>query len=144
MLRRPQRTEDRLRAGGEDGAYRCGSLEGGGELKQLPRAQLAEAACGWSASTGRTFSLARTSGSKWTEISGSEQLRSSYGIIAEQRPVFVEYRTVHLDGVRPKSGGVKRQLHPSPRPSDLSPPPSLPIQPVAGLPNSVLPHIFQR
>ncbi len=39
MLRRPQRTEDRLRAGGEDGAYLCGSLEGWGERKQLPRAQ---------------------------------------------------------------------------------------------------------
>ncbi len=39
MLRRPQRTEDRLRAGGEDGAYLCGSLEGGGELNQWPRAQ---------------------------------------------------------------------------------------------------------
>ncbi len=39
MLRRPQRTEARLRAGGEDGAYLCGSLEGGGELNQWPRAQ---------------------------------------------------------------------------------------------------------
>ncbi len=44
MMRRPQRTEDRLRAGGEDGAYLCCSLEGWGELKQLPRAQPAEAA----------------------------------------------------------------------------------------------------
>ncbi len=39
MLRRPHRTEDPLQAGGEDGAYLCGSLEGGGELKQWPRAQ---------------------------------------------------------------------------------------------------------
>ncbi len=39
MLRRPQRTEDRLRAGGEDGAYLCGALEGWGELNQWPRAQ---------------------------------------------------------------------------------------------------------
>ncbi len=46
MMHRPQRTEDRLRAGGEDGAYLCGSLEGWGELKQLPRAQPAKAACG--------------------------------------------------------------------------------------------------
>ncbi len=46
MLRRPQRTEDRLRAGGEDGAYLCGSLEGRGELNQWPRAQPAEAALG--------------------------------------------------------------------------------------------------
>ncbi len=36
MLRRPQRTEDRLRAGGEDGAYLCGSLEGWGEQKNCP------------------------------------------------------------------------------------------------------------
>ncbi len=39
MMRRPQRTKDRLRAGGEDGAYLCGSLEGLGELNQWPRAQ---------------------------------------------------------------------------------------------------------
>ncbi len=38
-MRRPQRTEDRLRAGGEDGAYLCGALEGWGELNQWPRAQ---------------------------------------------------------------------------------------------------------
>ncbi len=38
-MRRPQRTEDRLRAGGEDGAYLCVSLEGWGELNQWPRAQ---------------------------------------------------------------------------------------------------------
>ncbi len=36
MLRRPQRTEARLRAGGEDGAYLCGSLEGGGEQNNCP------------------------------------------------------------------------------------------------------------
>ncbi len=36
MLRRPQRTKDRLRAGGEDGAYLCGSLEGGGEQTSGP------------------------------------------------------------------------------------------------------------
>ncbi len=46
MLRRPQRTEDRLRAGGEDGAHLCGSLEGRGELNQWPRAQPAAAALG--------------------------------------------------------------------------------------------------
>ncbi len=57
MMHRPQRTEDRLRAGGEDGAYLCGSLEGGGELKQWPRAQLAEAVFGWCASTGWTAAL---------------------------------------------------------------------------------------
>ncbi len=45
MLRRPQRTEDRLRAGGEDGAYLCGSLEGGGEQNSCPaRSQAAAAA----------------------------------------------------------------------------------------------------
>ncbi len=58
MLRRPQRTEARLRAGGENGAYLCGSLEGGGELKQWPRAQPSGSRCGWSASTGRTTSFA--------------------------------------------------------------------------------------
>ncbi len=36
----------RAAAGGEDGAYLCGSLEGWGELKQLPRAQPAAAALG--------------------------------------------------------------------------------------------------
>ncbi len=46
MLRRPQRTEDRLRAGGEDGAYLCGSLEGGGELNKCPARSQAEAALG--------------------------------------------------------------------------------------------------
>ncbi len=46
MMRRPQRTEDRLRAGGEDGAYLCGSLEGWGERKQWPGAQPVESACG--------------------------------------------------------------------------------------------------
>ncbi len=35
-MRRPQRTEDRLRAGGEDGAYLCGSLEGWGEQTNGP------------------------------------------------------------------------------------------------------------
>ncbi len=34
----------RVAAGGEDGAYLCGALEGGGELNQWPRAQPAEAA----------------------------------------------------------------------------------------------------
>ncbi len=46
MLRRPQRTEDRVRAEGEDGAYLCVSLEGWGELNKWPRAQPAEAALG--------------------------------------------------------------------------------------------------
>ncbi len=46
MMRRAQRTEARLRAGGEDGAYLCGSLEGWGKLKQWPRAQQAEAVFG--------------------------------------------------------------------------------------------------
>ncbi len=46
MMHRPQRTEDRLRAGGEDGAYLCGSLKGWGELNQWPSAQPAEAALG--------------------------------------------------------------------------------------------------
>ncbi len=36
MLRRPQRTKDRLRAGGEDGAYLCGSLEGWSEQTNCP------------------------------------------------------------------------------------------------------------
>ncbi len=36
MMRRPQRTEDRLRAVGEDGAYLCGSLEGRGEQTNCP------------------------------------------------------------------------------------------------------------
>ncbi len=39
MLRRPQPSGRRAAAGGEDGAYLCGSLEGWGELKQWPRAQ---------------------------------------------------------------------------------------------------------
>ncbi len=54
MLRRPQRTEDAQRLKREDGAYLSGSLEGWGELKQWPRAQPAEAACGCSASTWHT------------------------------------------------------------------------------------------
>ncbi len=44
MLRRPQRTKDRLRAGGEDGAYLCGSLEGWGEQNNCPERSQAEAA----------------------------------------------------------------------------------------------------
>ena len=59
MLRRPQRTEDRLRAGGEDGAYLCGSLEGGGELNQWPRAQPAEAASAEARARGVRRSNAR-------------------------------------------------------------------------------------
>ncbi len=39
MLRLQPLHGSRAAAGGEDGAYLCGSLEGGGELKQLPRAQ---------------------------------------------------------------------------------------------------------
>ncbi len=57
MMRRPQRTEDRLRAGGEDGAYLCGSLEGWGELNQWPRAQPSGSRFGWSASTWRTAAV---------------------------------------------------------------------------------------
>ncbi len=60
MLRRPQRTEAAQRL--EARTARTLGLpllrELGGELKQWPRAQLAETACGWSASTGRTASFA--------------------------------------------------------------------------------------
>ncbi len=59
-MRSPQRTEDRLRARGEDGAYlRAPPFEGvGGWLKQWPRAAKRKTRSGLSASTGRTASFA--------------------------------------------------------------------------------------
>ncbi len=77
MMRRPQPSGRRAAAGGEDGAYLCGSLEGWGELKQWPRAQPAEAACGWSASTGRTAAVVFAAASQRGRYAAARGVRRS-------------------------------------------------------------------
>ncbi len=81
MLRRPQRTEDRLRAGGEDGAYLCGSLEGWGELKQVPRAQPSGSRFGWSASTGRTAAVVFAAASQRERYAAARGVRVRTGVV---------------------------------------------------------------
>ncbi len=77
MLRRPQRTEA-ASAGGEDGAYLCGSLEGWGELNQWPRAQ----------PSGSRLGLKRESGAYrcrcLRSCSTARALRSGTGRAAQQ------------------------------------------------------------